>query len=191
MPTIDRSKRRYLLAPRDRDNLTPSEQHELRMADAAYGHQWWMSPWDQRWVTNASAVAAFHSETGRWPRSRSADAGEQKLGTWLAANRNAAKQGTITMAWNADREQHLNAVAPGWQDNYESAWQKHAQAVADFHRTHGRWPSSGAKSTDEKVISRWLANIRSAANNRASNIRWTTEREQHLNTVAPGWRGRA
>ena len=116
MPTIDPSKHRYLRALRGRGNLTAAETHELEMADAAYGPDWWMIDKERRWREHASAVGAFLTENGRWPSTGGTDHAERKLGTWLAACRNAAKQGVTTMTWTADRSKYLDKLAPGWRE---------------------------------------------------------------------------
>ena len=39
------------------------------------------------WQENASAVAAFQKEHGRWPEATSSTDDEQRLGSWLNAQR--------------------------------------------------------------------------------------------------------
>ena len=173
MPTIDPSKRRYLIALRKRDDLTPAERHELEMADAAYGERWWMTSDDMRWHVNADALSAFYAEYKRWPSTRSNDTEERRLGYWLKVCRGSAA-GVGKGAWSTEREQYLNANAPKWRS--EDQWRAAANALGDFHRANNRWPSQQAKESEERKLGAWRAVHRKARHGGAPRTVWNEDR---------------
>ena len=187
MPTtIDPSKRRYLITLRNSGELTPAEQHELEMADAAYGERWWMSVSEVQWFANADETARFHLAHQRWPSSSAEDSVERKLGGWLSNQRGGERTGSN--GWTIERGAYLDEAAPGWRgEDPQKQWESIADSVGRFNHEHHRWPSQTGHEPTERRLGKWLSNQRS--NERTGSNRWTAERTACLDAVAAGWRG--
>ena len=157
---ISRSKRWYLMQLRLRHDLTPAEQHELDMADAAYGLRWWMGVVERRWFENADAVAAFREVRGFWPVRSSSSAEEARLGKWLGWCRMSDRGKGSGRKWDHNRRDYLDEAAPGWRGDDDARWRSGADAFVSFVADAGRWPSLHATTAGERRTAIWLDKCR-------------------------------
>jgi len=67
----------------------------------------------------------------------------------------------------------------------QTDFEQDVHALAQFHQTLGRWPSSSSQDADEKRLGTFLSNQR--ARGRSSVM--APENLELLDTVAPGWAG--
>lgn len=72
----------------------------------------WAEGNDAIWARNSDAAAQFHSYTGQFPRRRSDDPVEAKLGTWL--DHQIAREGRGRL--RQDRRRWLDDHLPGWDE---------------------------------------------------------------------------
>jgi hypothetical protein len=181
---MDSSKRRYLLALRDRTDLAPAEQHELDMAAAVHGDGWWLSRQDLTWQEFARAVGEFRQTAGRWPTGVAEDAAERRLGLWLESTRYRSRRGTL--GWTKARGEYLDEVAPGWRGDDDPKWRAIADQVAAFRRSAGVFPRGRTEDSAELRLGQWLNATRTHSARGTGG--WTDARGVYLDEVAPGWR---
>ncbi len=141
-----------------------------------------------RWEERADELGRFTRDHGRWPRKRSGDPAERSLARWLRDRRAEAKDVT-RRADAAERHEYLDRVAPGWASTVRwGSWLERADALREFHRENGRWPSLRSKNPHELSLADWQlrqrAYVAQGANGQA------TARRQHLDAIVPGWEGR-
>lgn len=142
---------------------------------------------DVVWVRRADAVAEFHTANDRWPFRGSTDPAEAKLGNWLSRNRAQARKGEFAHLLTRPRLAYMDAIAPGWRNDYEQNWRVDADLLARFRAEFGRWPKRAARGSEETRLHQWLDNQRSST---ASSQRICAYgRAAYLDRVAPGWRG--
>lgn len=169
-------------AARGKGKYAWSSQRQSYLDQAAPG---WQETLEDTWRSNASLVAVFFHEHGRWPRNKAAG-DEGRLAEWLAVQRAAAK-GNSKHAWSPQRLSYLDQEAPGWQMSRDDRWRGNADQLGSFYREHGRWPRLGAAG-DEGRLGRWLAGQRTTARGKGTYA-WSSQRQAYLDAFAPGWEG--
>ena len=188
MTAIDQSKLKYLRALRQRSGLTANEEHELRMAEDAYGERWWMFKPERRWSDSADRLGSFVSAKGRWPVVRTDDKNESHLASWLQNARHSARYGV--KGWTAARGRYLDTVVPGWMaPSDQERWDANLAAVIAFHTERDLLPKASASDTEEAALGKWLAYQRRVSKNpqhRGSSV-FTVERQSRLDEALPGW----
>ncbi len=141
-----------------------------------------------RWEERADELGCFTRDHGRRPRQYANDPAERSLARWLRDQRAEAKDVTRS-AGGAERHEYLDRVAPGWASTVRwDSWLERADALREFHREHGRWPSFRSNNPHELSLADWQlrqrAYVAQGANAQAA------ARRQHLDAIVPGWEGR-
>ncbi len=132
------------------------------------------------WFKTAQEVADFTTSHGRLPGTTKANKHEQRLGTWIAAQRTAARKNSL----QGDRRAWLDEHLPGWKVTADDRWYETAKQVADFISTHGRYPRVTA-SGEERHLGRWMETQRTNASK--GETRFTPERQSWLDEHLPDW----
>jgi hypothetical protein len=126
-----------------------------------------------------AAVAAFHSEYGRWPSAASKSDYERPLGIWL--NRQRIELANCRL--DEFRKAAFDAAMPGWNITADEAWMDRAREASDFYLLNGRGPDPDSEDSAERHVGIWVVLQRSMAN--AGILR--SERTQWLAEHCPGW----
>ncbi|WP_146185012.1 helicase associated domain-containing protein [Agromyces badenianii] len=141
----------------------------------------WRARASEQWSGHLECTVAFASENGRLPaRSRLSGERERELAIWLGNQRTAARRGCLS----ADRRRQLDDALPGWPSARGTAWSATAEALARYHRAHGRLPGLAEADAEPRRLALWLSRQRAAAN--AGSL--PLERERWLRQHVPGWR---
>jgi hypothetical protein len=181
---MDPTKLNYLRELCVRDEVSATEQHELEMAVAVHGQDWWMTSSDRAFNASADAVAAFRAEHGRWPSQKGERPDERRLSRQLRDWRSGLRQDAAHLT--TERLSVLDRVLPGWRESIDAVWDATAEAVAAFHQSKARWPSSGATDETERQLGHWLVRFRYYSKHAGAGR--TAARCARLDELAPGWR---
>lgn len=102
------------------------------------------------WNARFTEVLRYMEETGSMPTHNPSKPESKRLAAWL----NDQRRPTANLS--EDRARLLDEKVPGWRDPREAAWQQRLEAVADYHRSHGRLPAAGKESNEVSSYGRWL-----------------------------------
>jgi hypothetical protein len=175
---------RYERLRRLRDGTLSPERKDCLDAVAP---GWCPTPQGDTFRAWAEALGAWLvSSGGRVPSRHSEDEHERALARWRIKQACQLRDGTLS----PEREECLDAVAPGWRPRTRGAADFHARA-----RAVGQWmvwsdgkvPDGRSDDWYERRLNewrrRWLFQLRTGT--------LPSEQEQYLDEVAPGWRPRA
>lgn len=140
------------------------------------------------WNATAVEVASFVDRYGRFPRERSTQPDERRLGKWLKRQRTAERGHDGTESMSLERLAYLDEIIPGWADGQDDLWRRYANDLVAFcRRSGGRWPSEYSTDPVEVRLNKWLGTQRRAARGGHRHESFTASRRNHLDLVLPGW----
>lgn len=121
-----------------------------------------------------------------WPRVRSSDSEELRLGRWLSVQRNA--RNGRSGVWSQKREDAMESVVPGWDSVMQHKWEVNLSRLVQWRADNpGRWPRSGMReNSEENRLGRWLRYAVATLNGDILSAR-DIDRLARLNAAVPGW----
>lgn len=105
------------------------------------------------WSAVFADLSAWVETHGDVPKRRSKDAEEYRLANWLNVQRSNHRSGKL----HQDYIDQLETVPGALETRPTRTHREWAEAVADFHRTHGRLPGTGADDKAERSLGHYLA----------------------------------
>jgi len=137
--------------------------------------------WEQRqdiWDEAFEATKEYMSKHWRSPSQGDVNPDVQRLGGWCNNQRQAKKNGTLSV----ERTTLIESI-PGWTWNLSrDAWDESFEATKTYMAEHGRMPSNGARDHAVKRLGSWCSGQRMAKNRNALSV----ERVALLESI-PGW----
>jgi hypothetical protein len=99
----------------------------------------------ERWDANFESVRKFYQDYGRWPVLRDVGPGSRgstgaKLGVWCNTQK-MSKKGKGTSKISPEQIARLDAIGFDWGTPSGERWNRSFEAVREFHRLNGRWPT--------------------------------------------------
>jgi hypothetical protein len=138
-------------------------------------------PDDFQWSSRFKAVQEHFKATGELPSLGSGEADESSLASWVGAQRQHLKRGTLS----DDRIRLLNAELGPWKvDSKEAAWVRQFNELKAFYAQHGRIPTEGQDEKPQFQLALWLGGQK----RQYSLGRLSQERVAMLDTDLPIWR---
>lgn len=141
----------------------------------------------EEWDATRQGVAAWlQANAGRFPRHRSGNDEERRLGDWVRRQRLAYGRGTLS----AERVESLEAIY-GWAWNgHDAKWNAHLRQLRHWLDTHeGTYPRTSSGPREEMLLGTWIHQQQLAYGN-AGTYRLDARRIAALEDL-PGWAWKA
>jgi superfamily II DNA or RNA helicase len=103
------------------------------------------------------AICHFAEEHGRLPKNGTGDATEQRLATHINYIRTQKEHGKLSPD---DERQYETIDGWFWKLDLDSRFDKHADAVEEFVRLHGRLPKRSSNDAGEAFLAQWCSSRR-------------------------------
>lgn len=133
------------------------------------------------WESHLQNVAAWKASHGRWPSATTDSEEESQIGSWLATQRAAAANGSVS----EDRAERLNALLPGWATTtiFDDNWKASLAELSEYRAKHGRLPRQSASDPNVRALAVWVSRQRG----RAKDGTLTADRRAQLDRLLSGW----
>lgn len=152
---------------------------------------------DRAFRDRAEDYAGFVELHGRCPSYRKTDRVERSLADWIQRVRSNAKGKSRDLTWTPERQQILDELIPDWEKLQRPTGSDvdrfilRARECATFVAQHDRWPVKDTTDSTERSLAVWLVAARAARRgNPSAHMAWSTQREELLDKLLPGWTAR-